>query len=181
LQDLMRRGVGKHPGANPNYENGGEPKEKPAPKHPPVVPKPAWLAKAGPNLALAASVSVPDGELLHDGQANMTRNGERWLSQEDLPHVIEFAWEKPQTFGAARILSGFFDGAVIAPIRDFVLQWQDGAEWRDVSGTAVQENRDPFWATQFSPVTATKLRLVVTRTKNDTSRIWEVEFFGPPS
>jgi hypothetical protein len=179
LQGLMRRGVGKHPGANPDYDNGAEPKRKPAPKNPPVVAKPAWLAKAGPNLALAAKVSVSGGGLLNDGKTDVTNNSSRWLCKDKLPHEIEFVWEKPVTIGAARIISGFFDGAVIAPISDFVLQWHDGAEWRDIAGAAAKENRDPYWNRTFKPVTAAKIRLRVTKTKTDTSRIWEVELYRP--
>ena len=39
LRELMRRGVGKNPGANPTYENGGEPRAKPAAKLPEPAPK----------------------------------------------------------------------------------------------------------------------------------------------
>jgi hypothetical protein len=175
----MRRGVGRNLSANPDYENGAEPKRRPAAKNPPVAVKPAWLAKAGPNLALTAKVSVSGGSLLNDGKADVSDNSGRWLGKDKLPHEIEFAWEKPVTLGAARIISGFFDGAVTAPITDFTLQWHDGTEWRDISGAVVKGNRDPYWNCKFEPVTAKKLRLLVTKTKSDTSRIWEIEFYGP--
>jgi len=61
LQNLMRRGVGRNPGANPDYENGAEPKRRPAAKKPAVVAKPVWLGPTVPNLAPAARVSVPGG------------------------------------------------------------------------------------------------------------------------
>jgi len=48
LRDLMRRGVGKDPGANPDYENGAEPRRSPAARATPPPP-PGWLAKADPN------------------------------------------------------------------------------------------------------------------------------------
>jgi hypothetical protein len=179
LQSLMRRGVGKNPGANPDYDNGAEPKRKPAPKNPPVAAKPAWLAKAGPNLALAAQINLPGGSLLNDGKADVTDNSGRWLGRGKLPHEIEFTWENPVTIGAARVISGFFNGAVIAPIADFALQWHDGAEWKTISGSETKENRDPYWNRALKPVTATKIRLLVTKTQTDISRIWEVEFYGP--
>ena len=179
LQGLMRRGVGKNPGANPDYDNGAEPKRKPTPKNAPVVAKPAWLAKVGSNLALSAKVSVPGGSLLNDGKADVSDNSGRWLGRDKLPHAIEFVWEKAVTIGAARLISGFFDGAITAPITDFVLQWHDGAEWREITGASAEGNRDPYWSCKFQPVTAAKIRLLVTKTRTDISRIWEVEFYGP--
>jgi hypothetical protein len=179
LKDLMRRGVGKNPGANLDYDNGAEPKRKPAPKNPPAVAKPAWLATAGANLALTAKLSVPGGRLLNDGKADVADNSGRWVWEEELPHEIEFTWDKPVTVGAARIISGFYDGAVIAPIGDFVLQWHDGVEWKEIPGATAKGNRDPYWSRTFRSVTAAKIRLLVTKTHGDISRIWEVEFYGP--
>lgn len=179
LQYLMRRGVGRNAGANPDYENGAEPKRKPTPRIPPVVAKPAWLAKAGPNLARTAKVSSPGGGLLNDGKVDMSDNGSRWLGRGPLPHEIEFTWERPVTIGAARIISGFFDGAVTAPITDFVLQWHDGEEWKNIPGSTAKGNLDTCWSCSFQPVTAAKIRLLVTKTRTDTSRIWEVELYGP--
>jgi len=181
LQELMRRGVGKNPGASSEY-----PPAQPKTAFPPVVAAPAWMAKAGPNLARAARVSVPDtseagppAALLNDGKAEVSDNAGRWLYRGPLPHAVEFTWNEPVSIGAARIVSGYFDGAVAAPIADFVLQWHDGTAWKDVAGTAVTGNRDPYWNRTFQPVKAAKIRLWITATQIDVSRIWEVEFYGP--
>jgi hypothetical protein len=142
------------------------------------------MAKAGPNLARAARVSAPDASeagppaaLLTDGKADVNDNAGRWLYRGPLPHAAEFTWNEPVSIGAARIVSGYFDGAVSAPIADFVLQWHDGTAWKDISGTAVTGNRDPYWNRTFPPVKATKIRLWITATQIDVSRIWEVEFY----
>lgn len=178
LQELMRRGVGKNPEASPDYENQGEGRRKLG--EPTVIAQPAWLAQAGPNLAIMAKVSVPDGGLLNDGQADIADNSGRWLGRGPLPHEIEFAWEKPVTVGAARVISGYNQGGqVTAPLADFTLQWNLGMTWQDIPGASVQGNLDPHWSATFTPVKAAKLRLRVTKTQDDTARIWEVEFYGP--
>jgi hypothetical protein len=188
LQDLMRRGVGKTPGANPDYENGAEPRPRPVTARPPVVATPAWLPNAGPNLARTAQASVPgDADasrataLLTDGKADVTDNRGRWLGRGKLPHLIEFTWPSPVTLGAARLVSGYFDGTVADPIADFAFQWLDGAEWKDMPGATAKGNADPYWSRTFAPVTTARVRLQITRTKIDVSRLWEVEFYGPVS
>ena len=186
LQDLMRRGVGKNPGANPDYKNGAEPQRRSAPKEPPVVSVPTWLVAAGPNLSRSAEIAVPGGStarsssaLLNDGKAEITNNDGRWLSLGKLPHAVDFTWKEPVSVGAARIISGYYDGVVTSPITDFVLQWHDGTEWKDIPGVAVRGNLDSSWSLTFPPVKTTKIRLLVTRSKDDVSRIWELELYGP--
>ena len=181
LQALMRRGVGKQPGANPDYDNGAEPKGKPAPARPAVVAAPAWLAKAGPNLALAAEVAASGvTALLNDGQADVADNNGRWLGKGKLPQTVEFSWKEPVTIGAARIISGYnAGGQVIAPLADFALQWHDGVSWKAIPAASATGNLDPYWSGTFAPVKTAKLRLLITKTRAGTARIWEVEFYGP--
>ena len=190
LQDLMRRGTGKAPSVQPDYVNQGErsPRSSATPAAPVNLAAPAWLKTAGANLARAARVTTCDatksgGEtqrLLNDGVARVEDNAGRWICRDPLPHWIEFTWDAPVRLGAARIISGYTSGgAVIEPIRDFTFQWHDGAAWKDIPGAAVKNNQQPAWAGTFDAVTATRLRLVITATKGDTSRIWEVEVYAP--
>ena len=60
-----------------------------------------------------------------------------------------------------------------------MLQWHDGAEWKDIPGASVKGNLDPYWNCTFPPVKTAKLRLWITKTQIDVSRIWEVELYGP--
>jgi hypothetical protein len=178
LQDLMRRGIGRNPEASPDYENQGEGKRKRG--TPPVIAKPAWLAQAGPNLALAAKVSVPGGNRLNDGNADVADNRGRWLGRGPLPALIEFTWEQPVTVGTARVVSGYNQGGqVTAPLASFTLQSNGGGTWQDIAGASAQGNLDPHWSATFAPVKTAKLRLRITKTQDDTARIWEVEFYGP--
>jgi len=114
LKELMRVGVGKNPGANPEYENGAEPRRKADGGAPAVQKMPAWRSGAGRNLALDASITVPDGAggrrqatELNDGLANVADNGGRWLGKGPMPHMLELEWTRPVTVGAVRIVSGW--------------------------------------------------------------------------
>lgn len=56
--------------------------------------------------------------------------------------------------------------------------WPAGTH-RVPRGVEIEGNTSPAWSTQFSAVKTRRLRLVVTKTQIDVSRIWEVEFYGP--
>ncbi len=116
--------------------------------------------------------------MLNDGKVDVTDNGGRWLSSSDLPHAVELEWKEPVTLGAARIISEYYDGKVFAPIADFVLQWHDGTQWKDIPDAAASGNCDPYWNRTFQPLKTAKMRLWITKTRIDVSRIWEVELYG---
>jgi hypothetical protein len=178
LQELMSRGIGLEPAKDSAGHGIAQPVKLATPK---------WLESAGENLARTARVGIhgsPDTNvksylLLNDGNGNVELNDARWVYREPLPHVIEFDWEQPVELGAARIISGYFTaGNVIAPIQGFTLQWWDGGNWRD-TGVAAEANADPSWTATFEPVKTQRVRLVVTKTKDDISRIWEIELYQP--
>jgi len=182
LKTLLRNGVGRNPGSRPDYDNGHEPKAR----RPQPIAQPAWLPRAGTNLARQAKLSAPRGtsptplELLTDGRIDLADNDLRWKGEGPLPHEIECTWPAPVTIGAARIASGYASGGkVTAPLSDFSLQWHDGSAWRDVPGTQIHDNQEIGWAATFAPVTTTRLRLLITATPKNVSRIWELELFGP--
>ena len=193
LQELMRRGAGQLPGRQIAYENQGNRR----PRGPATPPKPAslsasplWLKTAGANLARTARVTIsgapPAGvrtELrLTDGNGRVEDNDARWINRAPLPHLIEFSWDTPVNVGAARLISGYYTGGKVeAPIQDFTLQWQDGTTWRDIPGASIRDNTQPAWAGTFATTKTTRLRLCITATKDDTSRLWEVEFYAPPA
>ncbi len=168
LKELMRRGVGKIP---------------PAPRPEP----PAWLTSAGPNLARTATVTVSgclESEryqpiMLNDGRVSYSDNSLRWVSDRKLPHRAELTWTTPQTISAARIVSGYREpgGRLSAPIQDFRMQYRDGAAWKDIPGAGATGNERFDWSARFSPVTATAVRLLVTASHGNVSRIWELELY----
>jgi hypothetical protein len=61
------------------------------------------------------------------------------------------------------------------------MQYRDGTEYRDIPETKVTGNESPDWHTRFPPVTTTQLRLIVTNTPGDLTRIWEWEVYHPPT
>ena len=148
-----------------------------------------WLAKAGPNLARTAKITVGGSydedkypkENINDGRFNRRDNSLRWLSSaSEKPGYVEFSWEKGQRIGAVRIISGWFDGQTAGdPISDFTLQCRAGDNWRDVEGSPVTGNSRVEAARRFDGFESDKVRLVITSTPGGISRIWEVEFYGP--
>lgn len=192
LHELMRRGVGKLPGRQIDYVNQGRrrPSTAASPAKPVNLTAPAWLKEAGPNLARAARVTTPGAPttgvqtelLLNDGIGLVEDNSTRWLNRAPLPHWIEFAWATPVRLGGARIISGYYSGgAVIAPVEDFLFQWHDGTTWKNVPGAVIKANRLPAWSGAFETVETARLRLGITATQGDISRIWEVELYAPPA
>ncbi len=148
-----------------------------------------WLDNAGPNLALDARVSVSSNydikkypkENINDGRFDIKDNRLRWVSHaSEMPDDITFSWSEPRTIGAVRIISGWFDGHISKdPIGRFTLQYDAKGDWKDVRGLRVIRNASVETIWTFSPVRSDRIRLVVTNTPGNLSRIWEVEFYHP--
>jgi len=170
LKELMSKGVGRGP--------------IPQPPKPPE-----WIGSAGENLAREATVTVSSNypkdsypaKHVNDGKVSYTDNRLRFVSDAELPGFVELAWTKPQTLSAARIVTGQARGKwPKTPILDFVLQYHDGSDWRDIPGTRVTGNESPDWNARFGPVTSDRVRLRVTASPGDLIRIWEFELYHPP-
>ncbi len=171
LKELMTEGVGHLPSP-----------------FPPKPPK--WIDTAGPNLARSAKASAssaytkadyPAGNV-NDGRVSYTDNRLRYVSDEETPTYVDLAWDESQTISAARIVTGQSGGPwPHTPIIDFVIQYHDGTDYRDIPQTKTIGNESPDWNTRFEPVTTTKLRLMVTKTPGDLTRIWEWEVYDPPA
>ena len=135
----MRKGVGKVDGSTipMRYLNQGERGHTVRQ----ALAQPKWLKKAGKNIARMAKVSASTGKadgidqsvLLNDGNGKVEDNSARWLGKGNLPHIVEFQWDKPVEIGAARIISGRTNGArVLDAVSHFKLQHHDGETWREV-------------------------------------------------
>lgn len=156
---------------------------------PATVKPPDWLRAAGPNLARAARVSVsgehPSGlypaKNVNDGRVSYSDNAQRRVSDARLPGVVELAWDSPQTVGAVRIVSGQAGGdeGPKTPIEDFILEYDDGQGYRPIRGARITGNQAVDWHARFVPVRATRLRLSVSKTPGDLTRLWELEVYGP--
>jgi len=185
LQKRMRKGVGKVDGSTIPYSNQGEHGRS---LRQVALAQPEWLGHAGKNLARMAEVSTTtspkaDGIdrtiLLNDGNGKVEDNSARWLGKGAMPHIVEYRWTKPVELGAARMISGRYNGArIFTPVSNFKLQHHDGETWQEVL-PAVEGNDNPAWSATFAPVKTKYLRLVITQTPHNISRVWEVEFYQP--
>ena len=146
-----------------------------------------WLKKAGRNLACVAKVEVSSNydairypkENINDGRYDIKDNSQRWLSSaSQMPDYVIFSWDKPQMINGVRIISGWFDGKQSADsISRFKLQQAQKTGWEDVQGLRIVSNSrvESLWT--FPAIRSDRLRLVVTATPGNISRIWEVEFY----
>jgi hypothetical protein len=190
LKDLMSRGIGKKPlprTHTPKAGGGLDGKKKVTA----ADTKPlAWLTSAGTNLALVAKVTVSSnhasgkykGAFINDGQAAPKDNNLRWVSGTELPHVVELAWDAPQTISAIRIVSGWNKGKqFVGVLEDFSLAYHDGSAWKPVPGGAVSGNGRVDWGVRFDPIQTRRIRLTVTGMADRLARIWEIEAYAPPA
>ena len=148
-----------------------------------------WFEKAGQNLALDANVSVSSNydvamypqKYINDGHYDTKDNKLRWVSNaSELPDYITFSWPEPKTISAARIISGWFNkGQAGDPISRFELQRRRGPDWVDIEGVRITRRGRVELVSTFPAVKSDRIRIVVTGTPGNISRIWEVEFYNP--
>jgi len=158
------------------------------PPPPPPAPPPAWIKSAGPNFAREAKVEVssnynatqyPVGNI-NDGRVSHSNNA-RWISAAESPTTVDLIWDKPHTFGAVRLVTGQAGEREeqMTPVIDFVIQYRDGGAFRDIEATRTEENQQIEWHARFPAVKTDRLRLLVTRTPGNLTRLWEFEVYGP--
>jgi hypothetical protein len=183
LKQLMEKGVAPAPD---KYWHSAQP--NPSNKSARKLTPPAWLPKAGKNLARNAKITVSGlhktanypATNINDGTININDNAGRWVSDEggDLraePHWVELTFPQPVEINALRLISGQSGGAT--PIQDFVLQYRNGSTWTDIGGTKTESNDNPDIAKRFPTVTSSEFRLVITATPGNLARIWELELY----
>jgi hypothetical protein len=118
--------------------------------------------------------------MVNDGRVELL-NKLRFVSDDQLPHTVELQWQQPQKFNAVRIVSGQQGSPrPSTPITDFVLQQHDGKDWKDIAGTKTTENQLYDWHATFDAVETARLRLLVTSSPGNLTRIWEIEAYQLP-
>jgi hypothetical protein len=150
-----------------------------------------WLKKAGRNLARDAEISVSSNydvrkypkENINDGCYDTKDNRLRWLSSSsDSPDYVTFSWREPCTISAVRIISGWFDGEQAKdPISNFKLLYYQENSWKDIEGLRIIRRAQVELVSKFPAIKSDRIRLVVTGTSGNIARIWEVEFYHPPT
>lgn len=147
-----------------------------------------WTDFIGPSLLLGAEVTVSSNysasypkSYINDGVFNVTENILRWMSSSSsMPDYITFQLAEPVTISAARIVNGYYSGGNVgSTIKDFHFQYDNGQGWQDIPGAWATDNTESEWIVKFTHVKTDSVRLVVTETPSDISRIWEIELFHP--
>ena len=96
--------------------------------------------------------------------------------------AAKLAWDNPQTFNAARIVTGQSGGGhPQTPIMGFSLQYYAKNKWREIPGARVGANTLIDWGGKFDRITASRLRPVVYDTPGSLTRIWEFEVYNLPN
>ena len=146
-----------------------------------------WLEHIGPNYALFATASASSeynstyvASNVNDGSSNMTDNSTRWLSAAGVPNWVELTFSESRYISASSITSGWWNGSSTTdPIDDFVLQYYDGSDWVGIDETQTINNSQTDFDVAFPSVESDRFRLYITRTKENVSRVFEVELFHP--
>jgi hypothetical protein len=68
--------------------------------------------------------------------------------------------------------------ASLFALQDFQLQWDYGGEWRPIEGAFVVDNDKVWRRLTFPAIFTTRIRLVITRTVDDSVRLAEIEAWG---
>ena len=85
------------------------------------------------------------------------------------------------TVNTTRIISGYHDGSkLVGAINDFLLQYNKDGKWVDIPGSKVTENTAFDADRKFDAISAKQLRLLITKTQDNTVRLWEIEFYRQP-
>jgi hypothetical protein len=102
-------------------------------------------------------------------------DGSRWVSQNSAaPSWLELDLGGVQKLAGIHLYSGYQNGN---PVQDFVVQFWQGGEWRDIPSAKFASNRATALTIQFDDtvdVITEKLRLWITASHQDTARILEV-------
>ncbi len=157
------------------------------------------------NHALAAnggtalgSSEYPGGGFPAASAINGDRSGANWGSnsggwndgtRDAYPDSLEISFNGTKTIDEIRVytLQDSYSGGVEPTeamtcttngIEDFVVQYYDGTQW--VTVQSVVGNDHVIRTFSFAPVAATKVRVVVSKSRNHYSRVVELEAYGAP-
>ncbi len=105
-------------------------------------------------------------------------NDSRWVSTDaETEHWIEIDLQEKFDISHLKFYSGW-DGYNSAPV-DFNFQGWDGTGWKDL--LVVTGNLNPKFSRSFEPYSTEKVRLSITKSKEDRVKIYEVEVYGTPA
>ncbi len=99
-----------------------------------------------------------------------------WQSEpQDEAVTIEFDLEAYYNIENLTIFTGAW-GYYFNPLKDFSFQYLEGDTWKNI--LTEKGNIEPAYSKKFDPVKANKVRLYITRFKDDFVRLYEIKVFG---
>jgi 4-amino-4-deoxy-L-arabinose transferase-like glycosyltransferase len=138
------------------------------------IPDPAGdLAPLGRPTGGGDNVGVGFLDRLNDGLLGANTDWDAARTSPSTSPVrawFGIVWEQPQEIGRVVAYPGYLSRGPASRqflATDYVLQWWDGAEWRDLPGTRVTGNRRLHVEHSFAPVRTTRLRILIERERND--------------
>ena len=154
------------------------------------IQTPKWLSTAGINFARSAKVkasSEHDSGLypahqINDGKADVFNNASRWVSKsggesEKMETWVEFTWDEPVTFNAARIVTGQAGGEKPrTPVDNFQLPIMKDGKWVNIPKAGVTGNKFCDLGVEFDDVTIDRMRLFI-NVPGYIARVWELELY----
>ena len=141
-----------------------------------------WGLVSGADAEVAVSSQYPKVDYparhINDGKVSYSDNSLRYVSDAVLPGVVTLTWKKPQRISAVRIVTGQAGRhGPQTPIMNFRLERLDGEEYVPIPGAEARNNFSCDWGAKFDPIETASVRLVVTATPGDLTRIWEMEVY----
>lgn len=135
--------------------------EKPSPQdHLLLLTSDAAIPPPAPsdNLALDAVASASETDWVNNYDPERAKDGhlsvdfDSWANSGNVPAWLQLEFDAPKTFNHVELYT-----TASYPIRDFRIQYWDGAAWRDA--VMVRGNTAEHRTYEFRPVTARRLRL----------------------
>ena len=151
------------------------------------------------NGATAIASSTYDGSYAPSGAINGDRKGLPWgggggwndATSNAWPDWLEVDFAGAKTIDEVDVFS--LQDNFTAPVdptpaltfsrfglTDFTVQYWDGTQWAAVPGGIVSGNTLVWRAVTFTPLTTTRIRVLISRASDAFSRVTEIEAYSPP-
>ena len=163
----------------------------PPPPPPPGSLNVALASNGGQVSASSTYSSTYAASYAIDGNRRATLYASTWADKTSTayPDWLQVDFSGLKTISGINVFTGQENGSIdptatmtsVSGIADFEVQYWTGSQWTAVPGGVVTGNRSVWRTFAFSPLSTTKVRVLITRSWVSYSRIAEIEAFGEAS